>query len=506
MPQTNARALVVDDSSLVRKVVSKLLSDKGINVKTADSGETAFRMILDESFDIVITDVIMGALSGMQLCRLIRSTPELQHIPVILLTAAYDPRSRFWGSHSGADATIAKETMQAELWPQVEKLLVRREDTTERHSIRATASTDPLERLAIVFDALLFQAVVAAESRRLLQPGTGRDEFCYRTIELVSQITDYAYLILNLRGPSGPTWFVHARAPWPKKETNGTYASLGLVGVDDTCITTIVDSGVERTDNERIQSGELFFLPVGKPNAPLGTLQAFGGHKRIGSSDRTTLEQFASELELVITSLFLREETEKLASTDPLTNLHNRRSAQQILTLETERAKRYETPFSVAMIDIDHFKQVNDTYGHAMGDEALQAVAAALVECARTTDVVTRWGGEEFAVFLANTNLAGTTLAAERFRERIMSIPPFDKGPSSLSISVGVTIFAPNDTPESLVERADTALYQAKGAGRNCVVAVEAGEAVQGGRRKRDTLTDIESPAFQDGEGDEDAS
>ena len=112
MNSPQASALVVDDSALVRKVVAKLLANQGLRVETAESGEAAFRMILESSFDVVITDVIMGALSGMQLCRLIRSTPELEHIPVILLTAAYDPRSRFWGTHAGADATIAKETMK----------------------------------------------------------------------------------------------------------------------------------------------------------------------------------------------------------------------------------------------------------------------------------------------------------------------------------------------------------------------------------------------------------
>lgn len=484
------RALVVDDSPLVRKVVSKLLTDKGIVVRTADSGEAAFRMILEQPFDIVITDVIMGALSGMQLCRLMRSAPELEHVPVILLTAAYDPRSRFWGTHSGADATIAKETMKSDLYPEVEKLMARRKPVSEKHSLRASGSTDPLERLAHVFDALLFQAVVAAEARRLLTPGTGREEFLQRTVTLLSQITDYAYLVLHLKGPLGPTWVVHARAPWPAEESPNTFASLGLTGIDTSKVTTFVDPDAERARGERIQSGELYFLPIGKPHAPLGSLSAFGGHKRIGASERSTLEQLASELELVITSLFLREETERLAATDPLTGLHNRRSAQQILTLETERAKRYGTPFGVAMIDIDHFKQVNDNYGHTIGDEALQAVAQALTASARTTDVVTRWGGEEFAVFLANTDMAGCKQAADRFREQVERIPRFEDGPAGLTVSVGVAVYEAEDTPERLIERADHALYRAKRAGRNRVVAVGATDPNYRPRRPSDTLTD----------------
>ncbi len=498
MSPSPQRALVVDDSPLVRKVVSKLLTEKGMLVKTADSGEAAFRMILEQSFHIVITDVIMGALSGMQLCRLIRSTPELEHVPVILLTAAYDPRSRFWGTHSGADATIAKETMKKELFPEVERLLTQRTTQSATRSIRASGSTDPLQRLAHVFDALLFQAVVSAEARRLLTPGTGRAEFTAKTIDLLSQITDYAYLVFHLRGPAGPSWVIHARAPWPNKETSNTYASLGLDDVDPDNIVVIVEPDVEPAREERVQSGEMYFLPIGKPAAPLASLTAFGGHKRIGASERATFEQLANELELVITSLFLREETEKLALTDPLTGLHNRRSAHEILTLETERAKRYATPFGVAMIDIDHFKQVNDSFGHAMGDEALHAVAESLQATARTTDVVTRWGGEEFAIFLANTDMQGCRHAADRFREQVERIPPFDGGPASLSVSVGVAVYEEHDTPETLIERADHALYRAKRGGRNRVVTVTGEDPEIRRERYSDTITDQVLPEASD--------
>ncbi len=156
-----------------------------------------------------------------------------------------------------------------------------------------------------------------------------------------------------------------------------------------------------------------------------------------------------------------------LATTDGLTHLSNRRAFQEKLTDEVERAARYGTPLSLLLLDIDHFKQFNDTFGHPAGDRVLLSVAVLLEATARSTDFVARYGGEEFVVLLPNTDEYGAEVLADRFRSAIENAA---WGQRSITVSVGVsTLVAPEGDGTALIEQADAALYVSKKNGRNCV-------------------------------------
>ena len=176
-------------------------------------------------------------------------------------------------------------------------------------------------------------------------------------------------------------------------------------------------------------------------------------------------------------------QVEKLSRTDALTRLPNRRSLQERLAQEVHRAERYGSPFLVAMCDLDDFKKVNDTHGHDAGDAVLRAAARVMVENLRRTDVVGRWGGEEFIVLLPETELAGGRTALEKVRARLSAQPvPWGEAALAVTVSVGVTAFAKGERVEDVVARADEALYEAKRAGKNRVVAAEPGrQRPQGG-------------------------
>jgi diguanylate cyclase (GGDEF)-like protein len=159
---------------------------------------------------------------------------------------------------------------------------------------------------------------------------------------------------------------------------------------------------------------------------------------------------------------------EQLSRKDALTELTNRRWLDEILHGEAERARRYDVPFCVVMIDLDHFKDVNDTFGHAVGDQVLIAVARALESSARMSDVVARYGGEEFLALLPNSAVEQAWVLAERMRAGVRGIPlPFRSEP--MTASFGVAQWRPDDTVAGLVDRADEALYRAKRAGRDRV-------------------------------------
>ncbi|MEZ4255450.1 MAG: response regulator [Polyangiales bacterium] len=284
------RILVVDDSNVVRKVVSRMLMSKGYSVTVCSSGEEAFTTLLAEQFDLVVSDVVMGALSGIQLCRLVRSDPDTATTPVILLTAAYDPRSRFWGAHSGADACIAKEAMTAELPPTVERLLAEHRTVTAPTDLGAGRTVDPLARLSQVLDSLLFQAVVSAEARRILEPGHDRATFFASLFALASQVTDYAYLVVHLEGPGEPAWAVHVRGGWPAQSTPEALAALGIkqVGTDAVHIVR-TDALPLDGENIAIHAGERSTFQIQSLDQQLGQLVAFGGHKRLAMADQETL-------------------------------------------------------------------------------------------------------------------------------------------------------------------------------------------------------------------------
>ena len=159
----------------------------------------------------------------------------------------------------------------------------------------------------------------------------------------------------------------------------------------------------------------------------------------------------------------------EVAISDPLTGLHNRRSFEVRLAEEVERTRRSQVPFTLLLVDLDHFKQVNDRFGHQVGDQALQAVAAVLTKQLRAIDLPARIGGEEFAVLLPNTPEHGALEAAERLRAAIAAQPiPHQHTPLTITASVGVAWCpAHADTGDGLMRVADQALYQAKRAGRN---------------------------------------
>ncbi|MEQ9558111.1 MAG: diguanylate cyclase [Rhodospirillales bacterium] len=169
------------------------------------------------------------------------------------------------------------------------------------------------------------------------------------------------------------------------------------------------------------------------------------------------------------------EELTRLATTDFLTGVWNRRRFMELGEAEVARVRRSGRSFGMAMMDVDHFKSVNDTHGHDAGDNVLRALAEACVDRLRNVDIVGRMGGEEFALILPETDPQGAMLTVERLREYLGELAiPIDSGTLTVTVSVGVTtVKDPSDTIEAALKRADEALYQAKGSGRNKTVAYE---------------------------------
>jgi len=174
----------------------------------------------------------------------------------------------------------------------------------------------------------------------------------------------------------------------------------------------------------------------------------------------------------LMTQIKITQHALKEASiTDELTGLRNRRHLMQRFLEEFERARRLGTPLGFLMLDLDHFKEVNDSCGHPFGDLVLKSVARSIADTVREYDIAGRYGGEEFAVIVPETSGQDVTALAERIREMIAALFISDADVCTrVTVSVGVAVLDANDTPETLIKRADTALYRAKHEGRNKTV------------------------------------
>ncbi len=161
---------------------------------------------------------------------------------------------------------------------------------------------------------------------------------------------------------------------------------------------------------------------------------------------------------------------ERLAITDKLTSIYNRRKFDEIIENEIKRAARYRTPLSLLLMDVDRFKRINDTYGHHMGDQVLRQVVRMIKENIRSSDVIARWGGDEIIILTPGIDLQNATLLAEKLRSLMEARSFIRPHADNITMSIGVAQYQPGEKSNDLLRRADAALYQAKSNGRNCVI------------------------------------
>ena len=228
-----------------------------------------------------------------------------------------------------------------------------------------------------------------------------------------------------------------------------------------------------RRNHERYYTSSLLSAPLVRGGAVLGVLNVNNKSSRTAfdAGDLRLLEAIAGHASIALSNARKYEETLRRTQLDALTGLANHGHFFATLDREIARADRYSRELSLAMIDIDRFKQYNDSHGHRGGDDALVAVAKAIDDRARMHDVVARYGGEEFAVILPETPLEGALAFGEKIRSGVEGL---EGEGDPLTVSVGVAVRRPGvESPNELVDAADTQLYRAKALGRNRVCALD---------------------------------
>jgi diguanylate cyclase (GGDEF)-like protein len=236
-----------------------------------------------------------------------------------------------------------------------------------------------------------------------------------------------------------------------------------------------LDPRFARPNHPRYSTGSLVSVPIAFRGRVRGVVNVTNKRSRepLSPDDLALLEDLASHAAVALSNAERYEALLERAQQDPLTGLLHHGQFWCSLKTEVARARRYDRPLSVAMVDIDHFKGLNDRHGHLAGDRALAGVAAAIRRLCRESDIAARYGGEEFAIALPETPIEGALHWAEKIRR---AVEESGAGPQAepLTVSVGIAALDPSaPTPRRLVDAADRQLYRAKSLGRNRVCAPE---------------------------------
>jgi len=321
------------------------------------------------------------------------------------------------------------------------------------------------------------------------------DALLHRLTELVATTMGFDGFAVLLAEPSGELRVRACYGELPGGRREGETLAPGEGAAGEAAATA--ETVLQRRASVGGTEGSLLAVPMQHKEQVVGVLVFFRGRIDGFLPDEMKLvSSIAGQAALAMANARLYEKTVALSLTDPLTGVFNRRHLFAHLEMELRRAERYGDPVTVAMIDIDHFKQLNDTFGHATGDAVLQAVAGALRRSVRRVDTVARFGGEEFCVILPRLARSEALEVAEKLRlaiHELVAPAPAGKAPVRIGASLGVATF-PGDAADAvgLLDAADSALYASKRAGRNRSTAYAPGMELHPERQRQITAAEAE--------------
>jgi two-component system cell cycle response regulator len=454
-----ARILVVDDIVANIKLLEARLAAEYFEVVTAMNGPEALAICARGQCDIVLLDVMMPGMDGFEVCRKLKANPRTAHIPVIIVTALDQPSDRVTGLEAGADDFLTKPVNDIALVTRV-KSLVRLKTLTDELMMRASTSNE------IGFDDAMDPASLEGTGGRVLLV-----EDMQATIDRVKQTLSRFHTV-DVESDSQEALFRAAEGDYDLAIVSLTLAEIDglrlcsqLRSLDRTRLIPILVI-VDPDDNARLLRGlelgvnDYLMRPIDR-NEMLARVKTQVRRKRFSDRLRDNVQL-----------------TMEMAITDGLTGLHNRRYLERHLATLVSQAAARGKPLSLLVLDIDHFKDVNDSHGHAAGDDVLREFSRRVRKAVRGIDLACRLGGEEFVVAMPDTDAALALLVGERIRQKIAgeAFQSGDGGPRlTVTVSIGVaSLVNSGDTPQALLKRADDALYRAKRDGRNRVAAAAA--------------------------------
>jgi len=444
--------LIAEDSLVALKVLERALQQLGYEVVAARDGAEAWRAYQQSPVPLVITDWEMPHMSGLELCRAIRQHPSDHYPYLVMLTARGQKEDRLAALEAGADAFLSKPLDMAELQAnlRVAERILQAEATLK-------AQKQELQELN---EELQLQNETLQHSYRLIEHANRRFTDLFEHIPVACFTVDVEGIIREWNLAAQQLYGYRKEEvlfrPFYEKVFQGAAASK-LHEMLQHVMQGSVITGVEAEDYD----SERNLHYVVRNAFPIYNPQREVVGAIIAVSDITYRIEYEQQLRA------LNQKLQNLADTDGLTGVYNHRAFQEYLEKQFQNALQRGLPLSLILLDVDHFKQYNDTFGHQAGDEVLRSVAQILREQVRDRDFVARYGGEEFAIVLPDTDCERAVAVAERLRQAIEQAA-WRRRP--VTASIGVASLRPDmESRKELIEAADQALYQAKRSGRNRV-------------------------------------
>jgi two-component system cell cycle response regulator len=449
-----ARVLVVDDVIPNLKLLEARLTAEYFDVVVATNGYEALKICERGECDIVLLDVMMPGMDGFEVCRRIKADPETFNLPVVIVTALDQPSDRVRGLEAGADDFLTKPIDEIALIARVRSLARLKLVIDELRSRADTSASLGAAAFPLRLDDGLGGRILLVEDRP-------------NAAQRIQSALDARYEV-DLETDAHQALFSAA-----EKDYDLVLVSIGLADFDGLRLCGQLRS-LDRTrhtplllladieDRQRILRGldlgvnDYVVRPV-DPNEITARVRTQVRRKRYADALRSNM---MAAMEMAVL--------------DPLTGLNNRRYLESHLSGLLDQATQRERPVAIMILDVDHFKIVNDTYGHEIGDEVLKHFAARVRRKVRGADLMCRLGGEEFVIVMPETRLAIAESVGERIRAAVAAAPfslAEDERAIAVTVSIGIADSTGGETVADLLRRADQALYLSKNGGRNRVSA-----------------------------------
>jgi len=448
----SARILVVDDIAPNVKLLEARLTAEYFDVLTATDGPSAIAVAQRETPDLILLDVMMPGMDGFEVCRRLKADPATRHIPVVMVTALTEMEDRVRGLEAGADDFLSKPVNEIALFARVRSLVRLKMLIDELRTRRATAGgAEMLEDMDAEAEAPGGDILLVEPSVRTGQRMRGYLEEAGYTVAHCASASE----ALEASAKSRFDLIVTGIALGEEDGLRLCSQFRSREATRNVPILLVLDDA----DMKRLAKGlelgvtDYVIRPVDR-NELAARVRTQVRRRRYHDRLRSLLDRSVS-----------------LAFTDGLTGVYNRRYMNAHLDRKLMEIADSGKPVSVMLFDIDHFKAVNDTHGHAAGDAVLKAIAELVGRGVRETDLLSRYGGEEFVLVMPDTDTEIALKVADRLRAAVAEMR-VGVGDIVLQVTISAGVAAtldPMETPDSLLQQADAALYAAKQGGRNRV-------------------------------------
>ena len=480
------KVLLVEDSETQLKFLRDGLAQNGFEVETAMNGAEAYKKLFEYIPDIVVSDIMMPVIDGYQLCRMIKNIDETKKIPVILLTVLDKKIDSFWGKKAGAQLFLSKTIDMNEFVKNINATL-RRYPLTDEYkaniALKANSDNSAQTRLNNILNDLLLKSVFANEFRNLSDFLNYERILVEKLFSLMSSFVEYSVAGVFFASPddySENILYIDTLGRNINKSVLSDVQYDFFKKMEE--FKTLKNTKFEvvrillgkETSYEFSDLKSKIIIPLMFDKKLIGGI-CFYTRQNMDYASFRYFDIMISELLAIFKMKYQYTEKEFMSVLDGLTGLYNRRQFEIGLEQEYNRTKRHPSDFSLAILDIDFFKKVNDTYGHQYGDYVLKTVASLMKQAFRKTDLLYRYGGEELIMIMPETNIEGAIIPVQRLR-RMIEEYDFDYNgvKAKVTASIGLTMnYQEFNSPADILKSADEALYKAKESGRNRLVLHE---------------------------------